>query len=174
MRLRTLIPQEALAARVSELGRALCAELGGEPVVMVGVLTGGFVFLADLIRAMPDQPMSVEFVAARSYSGTSSTGGVQITHELGAPIGDRHVVLVEDIVDTGLTLTRLRAALLARQPRSLRVVTLLDKPTRRRVPFTPDLVGFEIEDRFVVGYGLDLDGAYRNLPYVGELVSDEV
>ncbi len=174
MKLHTLIPADAIATRVGELGRALAAELAGEPVLMVGVLTGGVVFLADLIRAMPDQPMEIEFLAARSYAGTESTGTVHITQDLASPIAHRHVVLVEDIVDTGLTLTRIREALLARRPRSLRVVTLLDKPSRRRVPFTPDWVGFEIEDRFVVGYGLDLDGAYRNLPYVGELVSDEV
>ena len=174
MRLRTLISAEAIAARVGELGRALSAELDGTPVVMVGVLTGGVVFLADLIRAMPDLPMQIEFLAARSYAGTESTGAVQITQDLSSPIAGRHVVLVEDIVDTGLTLTRLCDALRSRGPASLRVVTLLNKPSRRRVPFQPDLVGFEIEDRFVVGYGLDLDGAYRNLPYVGELVSDEV
>lgn len=174
MKVRTLIPADAIASRVAELGAAIAAELGGEPVLMVGVLTGGFVFLADLIRAMPDQPMEVEFLAARSYSGTESTGAVRITQDLTSPVEGRHVVLVEDIVDTGLTLTRIREALLVRRPRSLRVVTLLDKPSRRRVPFVPDWVGFAIEDRFVVGYGLDLDGLHRNLPFVGELVLDEV
>lgn len=174
MTLRTLIPADAIARRVAELGATLSAELAGEPALMVGVLTGGVVFLADLIRAMPDQPMEVDFLAARSYAGKESSGEVLLTHDLSASVVDRHVVLVEDIVDTGLTLTRIREALMARRPQSLRVVTLLDKPSRRRVPFRPDLVGFEIEDRFVVGYGLDLDGAYRNLPYVGELLPDEV
>lgn len=174
MKIQSFIPASALDARVRELAAILTAELAGEPVLMVGILTGGFVFLSDLIRAMPDQPMDVDFLAAHSYVGTESTGEVRITHDLSAPIAGRHVVVVEDIVDTGLTLTRVKAMLAARNPKSLRVVTLLDKPSRRRVVFEPDHSGFTIEDRFVVGYGLDLDGRHRNLPYVGEVLPDEV
>lgn len=174
MKIRPYIPADAIQRRVQELADTLTNELAGEPVLMVGILTGGFVFLSDLVRAMPDQPMEIDFLAAHSYVGTESTGEVRITHDLKTPIGGRNVVVVEDIVDTGLTLTRVKAMLLAREPRSLRIVTLLDKPSRRRVVFEPDHSGFTIEDRFVIGYGLDLDGLHRNLPYVGEVVPDEV
>lgn len=166
--LEVYLSAEAIAARVAELGRALREGLAPDEVlVVVGVLKGSFVFVADLVRQV-DGLVQCEFLGVSSYAGAESTGAVRITQDLGADIEGRHVVLVEDIVDTGLTLDYLRRMLLSRGPASLRVVALLDKPSRRRVPVEVDLVGFEIPDLFVVGYGLDLDQIYRNLPYIGQ------
>lgn len=173
MIVKPLIAADAIQARVTALGQELAAWLGGEPAHVIGVLTGGFVFTADLVRAMPGHDLTVEFVTASSYAGTRSTGTVTLGTELRGSLRGRHVVIAEDIVDTGLTLTRLRDVIARQEPASLRIVTLLDKPARRQVPLKPDLVGFTIEDRFVVGYGLDLDGRFRNLPFVGELSFDE-
>jgi hypoxanthine phosphoribosyltransferase len=165
--LAVLIDAERIAVRVRELG----AEVRGwfnadEPILVVGVLKGSFLFMADLVRAI-DGPVVCEFLGVSSYEGTESTGAVRLTHDLRVDIAGRHVVLVEDIVDTGLTLDYLLRTLRARGPASLRVVALLDKPDRRRVPVTVDRVGFTIPDAFVVGYGLDLDQLHRNIPYIG-------
>ena len=136
-------------------------------VQVVAVLRGAFVFAADLIRALP-RDVRCDFLAVRSYgSATETSGVVQITQDLSLPITGRHVLLVEDIVDTGLTLRHLLDLLATRRPASLRVCTLLNKLSRRQTEVSVDFVGFEIPDRFVVGYGLDHDQRYRNLPYVG-------
>ena len=164
-----LLDADAIAARVAELGTALRGRFApGDVLHVVGVLKGSVVFVADLLRAIPG-PVTCDFLRARSYQGTASTGEVELTHDLGDDIAGRHVLLVEDIVDTGLTLARLRGHLRAMQPRSLTTVSLLDKPSRRQVAVAVDMVGFTIEDHFVVGYGLDVDGLYRNLPYVAVL-----
>jgi hypoxanthine phosphoribosyltransferase len=156
-----------ITARIAELGQQIRQWYPGtEPIVAVGVLKGSFMFMADLVRALPG-PVHCEFLGVSSYVGTHSSGAVQITQDLRADISGRHVLLIEDIVDTGLTLEYLRRTLEARHPKSLKVVALLDKPSRRQVPVQVDLVGFEIPDLFVIGYGLDLDQLWRNLPYIG-------
>jgi hypoxanthine phosphoribosyltransferase len=162
-----LIDAERIAARVRELGADIRRRFGDDAsVTVVGVLKGSFLFMADLVRGIPG-PVVCEFLGVSSYVGTESSGAVQITQDLRGDISGRHVLLVEDIVDTGLTLAYLRRTLNARNPASLTVVALLDKPSRRQVEVEIDLVGFEIPDLFVVGYGLDLDQLYRNLPYIG-------
>jgi hypoxanthine phosphoribosyltransferase len=162
-----LYSPEQIASRVAELGAEIREWYPkSEPIVVVGVLKGSFLFMADLVRSLSG-PVHCEFLGVSSYVGTHSSGAVQITQDLRADIQDRHVLLVEDIVDTGLTLEYLRRTLEARQPRSLKVVALLDKPSRRQVPVQVDLIGFEIPDLFVIGYGLDLDQLWRNLPYIG-------
>ena len=167
--LETLIPAADVAARVAELGPQIRAWYPpGATLTVVGGLKGSFMVLADLVRAL-DGAVEVEFLGVSSYVGESSSGAVQITQDLRVDVSDKHVLLVEDIVDTGLTLDYLRRTVAARNPASVRVVALLDKPSRRKVHVVVDLVGFEIPDLFVVGYGLDLDQLYRNLPYIGVL-----
>lgn len=164
--LRPLIEAERIQTRVTALGAQIRADHGDATITLVGVLKGSFLFLADLARAIPG-PVRVEFLGVSSYhGGTRSTGAVQLTHDLRAPIAGQHVVLVEDIVDTGLTIDYLRRTMAVRAPESLRVATLLDKPSRREVNVAVEYVGFTIPDAFVVGYGLDLGELYRNLPYV--------
>jgi hypoxanthine phosphoribosyltransferase len=161
-----LIEEARIAARVRELGAQLRADHGDAAITLVAVLKGSFLFLADLARAIPGD-VRVEFLGVASYhGGTESSGAVRITHDLRSPLEGRHVVLVEDIVDTGRTVDYLRRMLAVRNPASLRVASLLDKPSRREVPVEVDYVGFTIPDAFVVGYGLDLGELYRNLPYV--------
>jgi hypoxanthine phosphoribosyltransferase len=165
--LEPLIDADRISARIAELGAEIRAWYPpGVTITAVGVLKGSFVFMADLVRAL-DGPVAIEFLGVSSYVGTDSSGAVQITQDLRVDVGGRHVLLIEDIVDTGLTLEYLRRTMTARNPASLRVVALLDKPSRRQVQVPVDLVGFEIPDLFVVGYGLDLDQLYRNLPYIG-------
>jgi hypoxanthine phosphoribosyltransferase len=165
-----LIDRETLERRVGALARQIRRDAGaGAPIHLVAVLKGAFVFLADLMRAM-EGPVSCDFIAVSSYgAGLSTSGEVRLTMDLEAPLQGRDVLIVEDIVDTGLTLSYLREVLSARGPRSLRSVCLLSKPARRRVPVAVDYTGFQIEDRFVVGYGLDYDELYRNLPYIAVL-----
>jgi hypoxanthine phosphoribosyltransferase len=166
---RVLIGAAALEARVAELGRRLGEDYAGRTPVLVGVLKGAVVFLADLMRAV-DGPLECDFIAVSSYgASTRSSGIVRLTKDLSASIEERDVVVVEDIVDTGRTLAYLLRNLETRQPRSLRVCTLLDKASRREVPVPLDYVGFTVPDEFVVGYGLDHAGLYRNLPYLAAL-----
>jgi len=168
-RFRMLIPEDRLQARVTEMGRQITEDYQGRDLVVVGVLKGAVFFLTDLARRL-DLPLSMDFLGLSSYGdATESSGVVRITQDLSRPILDQDVLVVEDIVDTGLTLAFLREHLLARRPRSLRICTLLHKPsnTLREVPL--DYVGFAIENRFVVGYGLDYEQRYRNLPYIGYL-----
>jgi hypoxanthine phosphoribosyltransferase len=161
-----LISQEQLTERVTELGRELAREYRGQCPICVNILKGGFIFLADLVRAM-DIDCEMDFMVVSSYADkTDSSGVVRILSDLGLNIEGRHVLIVEDIVDTGLTLEYLRELLLARNPASLRVVALLDKAPRRRVDVPIDWVGFRIPDEFVVGYGLDFAQRFRNLPYI--------
>ncbi|MFO7301173.1 MAG: hypoxanthine phosphoribosyltransferase [Acidobacteriota bacterium] len=166
--LPVLLDEATVRARVNDLARQIRRDAGdGTPVHFVCVLKGAFVFLADLIRAC-EGPSSCDFLGVASYGdGTSSSGQVRLTKDLDHPLNGRYVVLVEDIVDTGLTLSYLLEILAARQPAVLRTACLLSKPARREVEVTVDYVGFEIEDRFVVGYGLDHAEAWRNLPYIG-------
>jgi len=161
---------EAIAARVKELGAELVADYGDKAPLMLPVMTGGFMFAADLLRAMRPSPpgMWVESIKANSYFGTESSGDVKIS-PLNIDMEGRHVLLVEDIVDTGLTLEALRGRVLAEGAASCKIVTLLNKGARRRNGMVPDYMGFECQDQFVVGYGLDFNSQYRELPYIGVL-----
>ncbi len=162
-----LIPADVLQARIRELGAQISRDFEGQEVLLVGVLKGAFMFLADLARAI-DNLVVIDFLGVSSYgSSTTTTGVVRITRDLTWPITDRNVILVEDIIDTGLTMNYLQEYLGTRHPRALKVCTLLHKPARTRVETPIDYKGFTIDDHFVIGYGLDYDGRYRNLPYVG-------
>jgi hypoxanthine phosphoribosyltransferase len=161
-----LISQADLAARVRALGEQITHDHAGKPLVVVGVLKGSFIFLADLVRAI-DLPVSIDFIGISSYQGTSTTGVVQITSDLTRPIEGKDVLLVEDIVDTGLSMRYLLDNLATRRPASVQVCALLEKPSRARVTVPIDYRGFVIGDEFVVGYGLDWDGKLRNLPFIG-------
>ena len=165
-RVDVLISAAQLAARVQALGREITRDHAGKPLVVVGVLKGSFIFLADLVRAI-DLPLSVDFIGITSYEGASTTGVVKITSDLTRPIEGKDVLLVEDIVDTGLSMRYLLDNLATRRPASLEVCALLEKPGRARVKVPIDYRGFVIGDEFVVGYGLDWDGKMRNLPFVG-------
>ena len=165
-----LLSEEAIRSRVSELGAAITQDYAGEaPLVVVGILNGSFVFMADLVRSIR-LPLRCEFLGLSSYGDdTESSGVVAITKDLGTPIEGQPVLVVEDIVDTGLTLAYLRDNLRTRKPASVRVASLLSKPARRQVEVDIDYLGFTIEDRFVVGYGLDRAGLFRNLGFIGTL-----
>lgn len=164
---RALVSAERIASRVRELGAQIGRDYADRRLVLVPVLKGSFVFAADLARAI-HCPLRIDFLGVRSYgAGTESSGVVQITHDLARPIEGDDVLLVEDIVDTGLTVSHLVELLRTRNPRSVRVCALLNKPSRARVAASIDYLGFTIEDAFVVGYGLDFDEHHRNLPYIG-------
>jgi hypoxanthine phosphoribosyltransferase len=167
---KVLITTEALNDRIAQIAAAIERDHPGDGTIhLISVLKGGFVFMADLFRQMSTR-VTLDFMALSSYGkGTSSSGEVRLLKDLDSRIEGRDVVIVEDIVDTGLTLTYLQEILSARAPHSLRSACLLSKPSRRRVNVTVDYVGFEIEDLFVVGYGLDFDERFRNLPYIGIL-----
>lgn len=165
---RVLITEEEIKDAIAKAGRQISESYDGRPILLVSILKGAFVFLADLCRAIT-VPCEVGFMCAKSYySGTVSTGVVKITMDLDRDISGYHVIIVEDIVDTGRTLYDIVKMLKARNPLSLRVVTLLDKPDRRLVDFKTDLSLFTIPDHFVIGYGLDCAELYRNLPYIAE------
>jgi hypoxanthine phosphoribosyltransferase len=170
--MNALIDEGAIQKRVRELARELRARYERDtPVHFVAVLKGAFMFLADLIRAM-EGPVTCDFIAVSSYgSGTSTSGEVRLLKDLDRSIEGRDVVIIEDIVDTGLTLSYLQEILRAREPRSLATACLLSKPSRRKVDVRVEHIGFTIDDRFVVGYGLDFDELHRNLPYIGVLES---
>lgn len=168
-RVHTLLDAETLNTRIKELGAQITREHQGKDLVMVGVLKGSFMFLADLVRAI-DLPLQVDFLGLRSYgSGTETSGVVQITSDLSKPIENKDVIIVEDIVDTGLTMAYMLKNFETRRPRSVKLASLLHKPSRTRVPTDIHYLGFTIEDVFVVGYGLDYAEHYRNLPYIGVL-----
>jgi len=166
---RVLITADELASRVGELGRQISADYTDREPVLVGVLTGAVVFLADLMRAI-EVPLQCELMGVSSYgSASQSSGIVKITADLPVSIEGRHVLIVEDIIDTGRTINYLKRNLETRHPRTLRICTLLDKIERREVPVDLDYVGFTIPNEFVVGYGLDHAGLHRNLPYLAAL-----
>ena len=164
-----LIDQEELSARIADLAREIRQDFPSGQLHFVCVLKGAFLFLGDLIRVMEGH-VTIDFMACSSYGGgTTSTGEVRLSKDLDSGLEGRDVIIVEDIVDTGLTLHYLQEILLARGPRSLRTACLLSKPSRRKIDVKVDYIGFTIEDRFVVGYGLDYAEQYRNLPYIGIL-----
>ncbi|HEX5040499.1 MAG TPA: hypoxanthine phosphoribosyltransferase [Candidatus Limnocylindria bacterium] len=164
-----LLDSETVASRVAELGAQIAADYAGRDPVLVSVLKGALVFLADLMRAM-DLPTSIDLMEVSSYGAeTESSGQVRILKDLSKPITGRDVIVVEDIIDTGLTLNYLLHYLADKGPASIKIVCLLDKPARRLADIPIDYRGFTIPDRFVIGYGLDYDERYRNLPYIGVL-----
>lgn len=166
---KVLITEEQLKARVAELGREISADYEGKSPVLISVLRGSYIFMADLTRNL-DCFCTVDFMAVSSYGGgTVSSGQVNIIKDLSESIEGKDVIVVEDILDSGNTLSYLMQLLQARHPASVKLATLLDKPARRVKPITADYVGFSVPDEFVVGYGLDYDELYRNLPYIGVL-----
>jgi hypoxanthine phosphoribosyltransferase len=168
-----LIAAAEIARRVGELAEQIAADYRGQEIVIVGVLKGGFVFMADLIRR---QPLTVrcDFVKVSSYGMGTTSGTIQLHLDISIPLEGRHVVVIEDIVDTGNSIAWLLAHLQRKQPASLRLCALLDKPSRRETPVTIDYLGFSIPDQFVVGYGIDCAERYRQLPFVGYLPFEEV
>ena len=169
---RVIITKEEIAAAIEKAGKEIDKIYDGRPILLVSILKGAFVFMADLCRAV-SVPCEIGFMCAKSYyNGTVSTGVVKITMDLEQDISNYHVVIVEDIVDTGRTLNDVVKMLKQRNPLSLHVVTLLDKPSRRLVEFEADLALFTIPDFFVIGYGLDYGEYYRNLPYIAEYAGE--
>ncbi len=167
--LKVLVTEEELAARVQELGDQLYDAFCDKDPVFVGVLKGCFVFMADLVRATQIKS-ELEFIGLASYhGGTSTSGVVEITRDLQKDITDRHIIVVEDILDSGNTLYFLKKYLMTKGAASVTIVTLLDKPARREKDVVADYAGFDVPDEFVVGYGLDYDQRYRNVPYIGVL-----
>src|SRR5689334_6772288 len=163
---RVLIPAETIRTRIQELGAQIDRDYPEGPVYLVGILKGAYIFMADLARAMKT-PARMEFVGIASYGrGKTSSGEARLTKDLDHPIEGYDVIVVEDIVDTGITLTYFLQVLQQRKPKSLRIAALLDKPSRRRREVHVDYVGFEVPDQFLVGYGLDYEEDYRNLPDV--------
>ena len=163
-----LMPEDMIKRRVKEIGQQIAEDFDGKDPVFVGVLKGCWIFMADLVRDIPVKS-SVDFMAVSSYQGTSSTGAVKINKDLSCDILSRHVILVEDILDSGVTLSYLKKYLMVRQPASISIVTLMDKPSSRKADVFADYSCFEVPDAFVVGYGLDYNERYRNLPYIGVL-----
>jgi hypoxanthine phosphoribosyltransferase len=166
---RVLLTEEQIHARVREMGKAISEDFAGKEVVFIGVLKGCFIFMADLMRCVTI-PCMMDFMAVSSYgSGTVSTGAVKINKDLNEDIEGKHVIFVEDILDSGMTLSYLKQYLMVRKPASVHIATLLDKPSRRKADISADYCGFQVPDSFVVGYGLDYAEKYRNLPYIGIL-----
>jgi hypoxanthine phosphoribosyltransferase len=162
-KLSPLLSQQEISQGVQRLAREIRRDYLGRCPLLVAVLKGSFIFLADLVR-QTDIPLTLDFIQARSYRSTASTGKVKISPEARTTVRGRHVLLVEDIVDTGATIAHLMAQLRREEPASIKLCSLLDKPSRRVVPVRIDYLGFTVPDRFVVGYGLDLDQQYRYLP----------
>lgn len=166
---KILLDEAAIKSRVSELGKEISADYRDSEPIFVGVLKGCFVFMADLLRSVTIK-CTMDFMAVSSYGdGTSSTGAVIITKDLSKNIEGKDLIIVEDILDSGMTLSYLSNYLKGRNPKSVKIATLLDKPSRRKAQINADYVGFEVPDAFVVGYGLDFAEKYRNLPYIGVL-----
>ncbi len=166
---RILITSEEIGARVRELGQQITNDYAGQDILMIGVLRGAVVFMSDLARAIK-RPIDIDFMAISSYGlSTNSSGVVRILKDLDEVVQGRHLLIVEDIIDSGLTLNYLVENLKSRKPASVRICTLLSKPDRRKVDVQVDYNGFIIPDYFVVGYGLDYAGKYRNLPFIGIL-----
>jgi hypoxanthine phosphoribosyltransferase len=165
--LEVLFSAEQIAQRVKEMGKQIERDYQGKDLVLLGVLKGSFLFISDLARSI-DLPLAVDFIGLSSYGeATESSGVVKITSDVSKPIENKHVVIVEDIVDTGLTMRYLLDNLATRHPTSVKLCTLLHKPARARTRIPIDYLGFQIEDRFVVGYGLDAAEKYRNVPFIG-------
>ena len=174
-KIETLISQETLQSRIKAMGTQITQDyLGQGDVVLVCVLKGSYLFLADLSRAI-DLPLTVDFISVSSYGNDyESSGVVRMVHDLSHSIENKHVLIVEDIIDTGLTMSYLLANLQTRKPKSLKVVSLLHKPSKAKTHVQIDYLGFEIPDRFVIGYGLDFHNQFRNMPYIGVNLSGDI
>ncbi|MGZ3742659.1 MAG: hypoxanthine phosphoribosyltransferase [Pseudobdellovibrionaceae bacterium] len=168
LQIKPYITEEQLQKKVAEIGAAITKKYKGQEIVAVCVLKGSFIFYSDLIREI-DTDINCEFFGVSSYHGSTSSGEVKVTLDLAHPIEGKHILLVEDIVDTGITMNYLKNALLARKPASLTTVALLEKPEALKVQCKIDYVGFQVANEFVVGYGLDYEGYYRNLPFIGQV-----
>lgn len=167
--LRVLLSEDEIREKVRELGGKVTADYKNSNLMLVTVLKGAVVFLADLMRQI-DVPAEIDFMVVSSYgSGVKSSGVVKIVKDLDVPLAGKDILIVEDILDSGLTLSYIKELLESRGPRSIRIATLLDKPSRRKVDLQADYIGFSVPDEFVIGYGLDYDEKYRNLPYIGIL-----
>ncbi|PWL89021.1 MAG: hypoxanthine phosphoribosyltransferase [Oscillospiraceae bacterium] len=167
--LRVLLSEEEIRAKCKEMGARISQEYKGKNLMLVTVLKGAVVFLADLMRAI-DVPAEIDFMVVSSYgSGVKSSGVVKIVKDLDVPLAGKDLLIVEDILDSGLTLSYIKELLASRGPASIKIATLLDKPSRRKVDLVADYIGFSVPDEFVIGYGLDYDEKYRNLPYIGIL-----
>lgn len=166
---KVLISKEQLCERIGEMGRQIAGDYAGEPLTIVGILKGASIFFADLARAV-DLPLQMDFMSVSSYgSGSSSSGVVKIIKDLDADVTGRHILLVEDIIDTGITLAYLKEYLSNRGAKSVKICALLDKPIRRAKAVNVDYIGFTMPDEFLIGYGIDYAENYRNLPYVAAL-----
>lgn len=171
-KLRVLLGRHQIEAKIGELAAAIERDYRDKNPLLIGVLKGSFIFLADLVRAL-NLPLEIEFVRLSSYVGRDTSGRVEVVQDVRTPIEGRHVLVVEDIVDTGLSLNFLLEHFRRRNPASLKLCALLDKPSHRRVPLSIDYLGFTIPDRFVVGYGLDYDERFRHLPNICYLEGNE-
>lgn len=167
--IKTLLTREEVEKRIKELAKEIEKNYCGKDLLVIGLLKGSIMFMSDLIKEM-DLPVMIDFMSVSSYSGTTSTGVINVLKDTDISVKDKDVLIVEDIIDTGLTLSHVKKLLEDRGAKSLKICTLLDKPSRRTVEMKGDYVGFEIPDEFVVGYGLDYDQHHRNLPYVGIVV----
>lgn len=166
---KILLTQEQIWERAKELGAQITEDYAGEPLVLVGTLRGAVPWMADIMKNI-DMDIEIDFVSASSYgSGTVSSGEVKIKKDIELEIKDKHVLIIEDIIDTGNTLRALKDYFYIKNPKSVRICTLLDKPSRRQADVYGDYIGFEVEDLFIIGYGLDFDQKYRNLPYISYL-----
>jgi hypoxanthine phosphoribosyltransferase len=167
--IKTLLTREEVEKRIKELAKEIEKDYCGKDLLVIGLLKGSIMFMSDLIKEM-DLPVMIDFMSVSSYSGTTSTGVINVLKDTDISVKDKDVLIVEDIIDTGLTLSHVKKLLEDRGAKSLKICTLLDKPSRRTIEMKGDYVGFEIPDEFVVGYGLDYDQHHRNLPYVGIVV----
>ena len=167
--IKTLLTREEVEKRIKKLAKEIEKDYCGKDLLVIGLLKGSIMFMSDLIKEM-DLPVMIDFMSVSSYSGTTSTGVINVLKDTDISVKDKDVLIVEDIIDTGLTLSHVKKLLEDRGTKSLKICTLLDKPSRRTVEMKGDYVGFEIPDEFVVGYGLDYDQHHRNLPYVGIVV----
>ncbi len=168
-----LIDEDTLAGRVAQLGKQISDDYKGESILLVGILKGSIPFIADLMRKIEIEDLQIDYMSVSSYGhSTKSSGVVRILKDLDSDVKGKNIIIVEDIIDTGLTLAYLKEYLLGRAPKSLKICTLLDKPSRRKVQLQGDYVGFEVEDKFIVGYGLDIDQKYRNLPFISWIPID--
>ncbi|MCC8130615.1 MAG: hypoxanthine phosphoribosyltransferase [Ruminococcus sp.] len=167
--IEVMITKEEIAEAVKKLGAKISEDYKDKEIELVGVLKGSFVFMADLIRAI-DLPITLDFISAKSYVGTQSVGAVKVYMDTELDVAGKSILLVEDILDTGRTLSVLKETMLARGAKDVKIAAFMDKPSRRTIEIGADYCCFTIEDRFVVGYGLDYDEQYRNLDYIGEVI----
>ncbi|NLL92182.1 MAG: hypoxanthine phosphoribosyltransferase [Ruminococcaceae bacterium] len=165
---KVLISSEEISKRIEEIGKQISRDYEGKDLLMVSVLKGSFIFMSDLVRSV-DIPLEVDFMMVSSYVGQVSSGAVKIVKDLDIPLENKDILIVEDILDSGRTLEYISSVLRVRNPNSIKICTLLDKPSRRIANIKADYIGFEVPDEFVVGYGLDFNEKYRNLKYIGLL-----